>query len=256
MSSFSDQVLTVTGLNKRFGGLVATNDVAIDLKRRETLALIGPNGAGKSTLIMQLTGELRPDSGSIRLEGAEISRLSVPQRVHLGIARTFQITTVVPSFTVQENVAMAVQARAGHSFRFWRPARTDPALNVPASSIVGRSGLGKFAGTLAVALSHGHLRQLEIAIALASRPKVLLLDEPLAGMSGGDAVSMIALLRQLKSDCSMLLIEHDMRAVFDLADRIAVLVGGRVIVVDTPEVIRMHPEVRKAYLGDADLRDV
>ena len=146
---------------------------------------------------------------------------------------------------------MAVQARAGHSFRFWRPARTDPTLNIPASSIIGRSGLSEFAGTLAVTLSHGQLRQLEIAIALASRPKVLLLDEPLAGMSEGDAVSMIALLRELKSDCSMLLIEHDMSAVFDLADRIAVLVEGRVIVVDTPDVIRAHPEVRKAYLGDA-----
>jgi branched-chain amino acid transport system ATP-binding protein len=243
-------IMRVENLKKSFGGVTATNDVTFALEQGETLGFIGPNGAGKTTLVAQLIGELHQDSGHIWFMDQEISQFRVPERVHLGIARTFQITTVLRSFTVEDNVALAVQAKQGHSFRFWRSARRDPDLRKPARAVIEQVGLGDFADATAAELSHGQQRQLELAIALATEPKVLLLDEPLAGMSGQDALGMVALLKTLKSKYTILLIEHDMDAVFDLADRIMVLVQGEVLASDVPEKIRNHPGVREAYLGD------
>ena len=243
-------ILRVENLRKSFGGVAATNDVTFELEEGVTLGFIGPNGAGKTTLVAQLIGELRQDSGHIWFRDQEITNYRVPERVHLGIARTFQITNILRSFTVEDNVAMAVQAKHGHSFKFWRSARLDPDLRIPARKVIDQVGLGDFAGVTAAELSHGQLRQLELAIALATEPKVLLLDEPLAGMSGQDALGMVALLKTLKGKYTILLIEHDMDAVFDLADRITVLVQGQVLASDVPEKIRGDQAVREAYLGD------
>ena len=226
----SAQILEVRGLVKRFGGLIATDSLDLTVAASEVHALIGPNGAGKTTLIGQLAGELRPDAGSIRFDGRDVTGLEVHQRALAGLARSYQITQVVPDFTALENVMLAVQAHAGHSFRFWRPAR---------------------AGTVSAEMAHGEHRQLELAMALAGRPKLLLLDEPLAGMSRQENGEMIELLARLKGRYSMLLVEHDMDAVFALADRITVMVYGRIIASGAPEAIRADAEVRRAYLGEA-----
>ena len=209
-----------------------------------------PNGAGKTTLVEQLAGESRPDAGRIRFAGADITRHAAPARAALGIARSFQITSLFPNLTALDNVALAVQARSGHSFGLWHPARREAALRVPARAALEEVGLGERAAVPAGTLAHGEQRQLEIALALATRPRLLLLDEPTAGMSRVESLAMIALLAGLKGRLAMLLIEHDMDAVFALADRITVLVYGRVIASGTPADIRADPEVRRAYLGE------
>ena len=246
----TDRLLQVSHLTKSFGALRATDGVDLELREGETLAIIGPNGAGKTTLIGQLAGNLRPDAGEIRFAGEDITRLRAPQRALKGLARSFQITSVFPEFTALENVALAVQAHAGHSFRFWRAAMQDPALLEPARDRLKEVGLLERAEIPAVNLSHGEHRQLEVAMALAGRPRLLLLDEPMAGMGVEESQRMIALLGTLKSRQTMILVEHDMDAVFRLADRIAVLVYGRVIATGAPDAIRLNEEVRKAYLGE------
>jgi len=246
----SESLLQVAGLTKAFGALRATDAVDLEVQEGETLAVIGPNGAGKTTLIGQLAGNLRPDAGRIRFAGEDITALSAPRRARKGFARSFQITSVFPEFTALENVALAVQAHAGHSFRFWRPAMKDPALLEPARQVLKDVGLQDKVNALAANMSHGEHRQLEVAMALATRPRMLLLDEPMAGMGIDESQRMIELLGTLKRRQTMILVEHDMDAVFRLADRIAVLVYGRVIATGLPEDIKLNADVRKAYLGE------
>lgn len=245
----SDTLLEVSRLTKRFGGLIATNDLSLAVKRGETHAIIGPNGAGKTTLIAQLQGELRSDEGSIRFDGREILREPAYRRAGLGIARSFQITSIFPKFSTLANVALAVQAQKGHSFRFFRGAGTDPVLIEPARQAIATVGLSDRADTRAEDLSHGERRQLEIAMALAMRPSLLLLDEPMAGMSRRDGARMTQLLAELKRTYTIVLVEHDMDTVFSLADRISVLVAGRTIATGHPDEIRANAEVKAAYLG-------
>ena len=246
----TDALLEARGLVKRFGGLVATDQLDLSVRRGEIHAVIGPNGAGKTTLIGQLTGELRPDAGTILFDGADVTALPAPARARLGIARSFQITQIFRRFTVLENVMLAVQAREPHAFRFWEDARRDEALAAPARSVLEETGLAASAGRLAGALAHGEQRQLEIAMALATSPRMLLLDEPMAGMGREESERMTALLRRLKARETILLVEHDMDVVFALADRVTVLVYGRAIASGTPDEIRANPEVRTAYLGE------
>jgi branched-chain amino acid transport system ATP-binding protein len=242
--------LDVQGLVKSFGGLVATNRVRLSVRAGETHAIIGPNGAGKTTLISQLAGDLSPDAGAVVLEGRDITALGAPARSRLGIARSFQITSVFREFSALDNVALAVQAHAGSSFRFWRPARADRALRDPARAMLESVGLGARGDVVAANLSHGEQRQLEIAMALATGPRLLLLDEPVAGMGLEESQQMVQLLRSLKARHSMVLVEHDMDAVWALADRVSVMVYGRIIATGPPEEIRANPEVRAAYLGE------
>jgi branched-chain amino acid transport system ATP-binding protein len=246
----AEPLLEVRGVTKRFGGLVATDDIDLDVREGETHALIGPNGAGKTTLIGQLAGDLTPDAGRIRFGGEDITRLSAPARSLRGLARSFQITSIFREATALDNVALAVQAHAGSSFRFWRAARTDPALRGPAREILTSVGLGLRADVVATTLAHGEQRQLEIAMVLATRPRLLLLDEPMAGMGPEESQRMIAFLRELKGRHTILLVEHDMDAVFALADRISVLVDGRLVATGSPEQVRTNSEVRRAYLGE------
>jgi branched-chain amino acid transport system ATP-binding protein len=243
-------LLQIERLSKRFQGIVASDGISLEVRRGELHALIGPNGAGKTTLIGQLTGEVTPDSGAIRFDERDITALPTYRRSALGLARTFQITSLFLDFTALDNVALAVQAHAGHSFRFWRNARRDSRLRDPARAALERVGLAARADVVASKLSHGEHRQLEIAMALAVAPRMLLLDEPLAGMGAEESGRMIKTLLELKRQLTMLLVEHDMEAVFALADRITVLVNGRVIASDSPEAIRANPEVRSSYLGD------
>ena len=245
----AEPVLQIQGLCKNFGSLVATDSLHLEILEGEIHAVIGPNGAGKTTLIAQLSGELPPDAGRVRFKGRDITALSTPARSALGLARSFQITSIFPDLTTLDNVALAVQAHAGHSFRFWRPARQDAELRQPALEILIEIGLSQRAEEPAANLSHGEQRQLEIAMALATAPSLLLLDEPMAGMGREESAHMVQLLRDLKGQHTIVLIEHDMDAVFALADRITVLVYGRAIVTDTPEAIRASDEVRAAYLG-------
>jgi branched-chain amino acid transport system ATP-binding protein len=246
----ADALLAIEGLTKRFGGVIASDDITLAVPTGELHAVIGPNGAGKTTLIGELTGEIAPDAGRIRFDGADITALPVHRRSRLGLARSFQITSLFLAFTALDNVALAVQAHAGHSFRFWRNARRDPQLTEPARAALQRVGLAERADVLVSNLSHGEHRQLEIAMALATGPRLLLLDEPMAGMGPDESARMVRTLRELKRELTILLIEHDMEAVFALADRITVLVYGRVIASGKPEVIRANPEVREAYLGE------
>jgi len=246
----AEALLETAGLTKRFGGLVATGDVSLSLAPGEIHAVIGPNGAGKTTLIGQLSGELKPDSGAIRFAGADISRPGPARRAALGIARSFQITSIFREFTTLDNVALAIQARAGHSFRFWRAARRDASLRDPAFAALGVVGLAGRADLPAGSLAHGEKRALELAMALATGPRLLLLDEPMAGMGPEESASMVRLLAGLKGRFSIVLVEHDMDAVFALADRITVMVYGRVIASAEPAAIRADPEVRRAYLGE------
>jgi branched-chain amino acid transport system ATP-binding protein len=244
--------LEVRGLVKRFGGLLATDHVDLDLVRGELHAVIGPNGAGKTTLINQLSGEIIPDEGRIVFDGHDLTREPPNQRAMAGLGRSFQITSVFNDFTVLQNAALAVQAHAGHSFRFWRPAASEPALTKPAMAALEQVGLAARAHTPVAVLAHGERRQLEIAMVLATGAKCLLLDEPMAGMSPAESEAVVTLLRQLKGEHTILLVEHDMDAVFALADRLTVLVYGRPIATGTPGQIRNHPEVREAYLGDQE----
>lgn len=246
----SEPLLNVTGLVKTFGGLTATDDVSLDVAPDEVHAVIGPNGAGKTTFIAQISGALRPDAGSILFAGADITRLATPKRAQLGLARSFQITSIFRDFTAEDNVAMAVQAHDGHSFRFWRKARLDPSLRDPAKAALDRVGLGARGDVIAGALAHGEQRQLELAMALATDPAMLLLDEPMAGMGTEESARMVDLLRDLKGSIAILLVEHDMDAVFALADRITVLVRGCAIATGTPAAIRDDEQVRQAYLGE------
>ncbi|MGD9617398.1 MAG: ABC transporter ATP-binding protein [Alphaproteobacteria bacterium] len=252
MAEPSSPLLATARLSKRFGGLLALGEVTLAVMPGELHAIIGPNGAGKTTLISALAGELRPDNGTIRFAGRDISGLSPAQRAALGIARSFQITSVFREFTALDNVALAVQAREGHSFHFWRPASRDKRLRDPARAALAGVGLADRAGTPAAVLSHGERRALELAMVLASGPRLLLLDEPMAGMGAAESAEMIALLARLKGRFAILLVEHDMDAVFALADRITVLVYGRVIASGAPEAIRADPEVRRAYLGEEE----
>jgi branched-chain amino acid transport system ATP-binding protein len=248
----ADALLQIEGLSKRFGGVIASDAITLAVPAGELHAVIGPNGAGKTTLIGELAGEIAPDAGRIRFDGADITALPAWRRSALGLARSFQITSLFPDFTALDNVALAVQAHAGHSFRFWRDARSERDLREPARAALERVGLGERGDTLAANLSHGEQRQLEIAMALATRPRLLLLDEPMAGMGTEEAARMLRILRDLKQELTIVLIEHDMEAVFALADRITVLVYGRVLATGTPAAIRADDEVRKAYLGAPD----
>jgi branched-chain amino acid transport system ATP-binding protein len=232
--------------------VIASDGVDLVVPARELHAVIGPNGAGKTTLIGQLTGEIAPDAGRIRFAGEDITALPIHRRSWRGLARSFQITSLFDDFTALDNVALAVQAHAGHSFRMWRDARTEAALREPARETLARVGLAGREHVIVSSMSHGEHRQLEIAMALATHPRMLLLDEPMAGMGPEESVRMIALLRELKRDLTILLIEHDMDAVFALADRISVLVYGRVIATGEPAAIRANEEVRRAYLGEQD----
>ena len=244
--------LEVRGLVKRFGGLLATDHLDLSLQRGEIHAVIGPNGAGKTTLINQLSGEILPDEGRIVFDGHDLTREPPNQRAMAGLGRSFQITSVFNDFTVLQNAALAVQAHAGHSFRFWKPAASEPALTKPAMAALEQVGLAARAHTPVAVLAHGERRQLEIAMVLATGAKCLLLDEPMAGMSPAESEAVVTLLRQLKGEHTILLVEHDMDAVFALADRLTVLVYGRPIATGTPEQIRNHPEVREAYLGEQE----
>jgi len=243
-------VLEVRGLTKSYGALRASDGIDFDVRAGETHAVIGPNGAGKTTFISQLAGDLRPDAGRIVFAGEDVTQLRAPRRARKGLARSFQITSVYNEFTALDNVALAVQARSSHSFRFWRDARRDPALREPARRLLDEVGLGARADLLAASMSHGEHRQLEVAMALALEPRLLLLDEPMAGMGAKESQRMIGFLGTLKGRYSIVLVEHDMDAVFRLADRVSVLVYGRVIATGAPEAIRASAEVRAAYLGE------
>ena len=248
-----DAVLVAQGLNKSFGGLQAATDLSVSARRGEIHAVIGPNGAGKTTFVHMLSGFLRPDSGKIEFQGHDITDLSPAARVRRGLARSFQITSVFREFTVLENVVLPVQSRQGHSFRFWRSALNDPTLLEPARALLEEVGLGDRAEAVAGHLAHGEQRQLEIAIALATRPSFLLLDEPMAGMGPDENRALIDFLGELKTNRGMLLVEHDLDAVFALADRITVLVYGRVVASGSPDEIRRDAQVRNAYLGETQM---
>jgi branched-chain amino acid transport system ATP-binding protein len=245
-----EPILEVDGLTKSFGALRATDGVSLAVYPQQIHAQIGPNGAGKTTLLAQIAGELAPDAGSIRFLGRDVGALSVARRARMGLARTFQISSLAPAFSALRNVMLAVQAGQGTSFRFWKPARADRRLVEPAMAALERVGLAARAQERVGTLSHGERRQVELAVALAMRPKLLLLDEPMAGLGAEDARRMTEVLAGLRAEAAMLLIEHDMDAVFALADRISVMVYGRVIASGAPDQIRASAEVREAYLGD------
>ena len=245
-----ETLLRVEGLSKHFGGVVAVDGVGLEVARGELHALIGPNGAGKTTIIHHLSGASPPDAGRIVFEGRDVTRLAFHERVALGLARSFQITSIFRQFSVLDNIALAVQARSGSSLSFWRPLAAERALGEEARRIVAEAGLAGREDVLAGNLAHGEQRQLEVGLALATRPKLALLDEPTAGMGPEDAQRMIAFLNGLKGAVTILLVEHDRDAVFRLADRISVLVNGRVIATGAPAEIRANGEVRRAYLGE------
>jgi branched-chain amino acid transport system ATP-binding protein len=242
-------MLEVKGLRKNFGALRASDGVDLEVREGETHAVIGPNGAGKTTLIAQLAGNLRPDAGRIRFDGEDITGLPAHKRARRGLARSFQITSVYAEFSALDNVALAVQAQSRRT-GFWRPARRDPELTEPARRILDEVGLSARSNIVAANLAHGEQRQLEVAIVLATRPRLLLLDEPMAGMGVDESQQMIGMLGGLKRRQTIVLVEHDMDAVFRLADRISVLVYGRIIATGTPDEIRANREVRAAYLGE------
>ena len=246
----AEPLLKVQGLVKRFGGLVATDKVSLDIRHGEIHALIGPNGAGKTTLIAQLSGSLASDAGRLGFDGSDISALPQHERVRRGLARSYQITSIFKKFSVLDNVALAVQARSGTSMSFWRPLAAETALFEEAAELVRRVGLGGREHAMAGNLAHGEQRQLEVGLALATQPKLILLDEPMAGMGPEESVRIIELREKVREEVTVLLVEHDMDAVFRLADRISVLVNGRLIATGEPEAIRVNPEVKKAYLGD------
>jgi branched-chain amino acid transport system ATP-binding protein len=248
-----DPVLRLQALRKNFGGLVVTDDVTLEVEAAELHAVIGPNGAGKTTLINQISGLLAPDDGRILLAGADVTRMPPHRRAMRGLARSFQVTSILPGFSVVENVALAVQARSGSSFRFIGRAADEAALNGQAQAALAETGLADRAEVPAGRLSHGEKRALELAIVLAMRPKLLLLDEPMAGTGREETNRLIALLRRLKGRFGIVLVEHDMTAVFALADRISVMINGRVIATGTPDEVRADPQVTAAYLGDEAL---
>ncbi|MDI2057070.1 MULTISPECIES: ABC transporter ATP-binding protein [Bradyrhizobium] len=245
-----DPLLRVDNLVRRFGGITATDNLSMEVKPGELHAIIGPNGAGKTTLISQLTGQVMPNSGTIRFAGRDVTNLPSYKRSRLGLARSFQITSLLKDFSAIDNVALAAQAHDGHSFRFWGNARKERHLREAARAALARVGLGARADIVVSQLSHGEQRELELAVALATRPQLLLLDEPMAGLGVTESARMVALLKELRKEVTIVLVEHDMEAVFALADRITVLVYGRVIACDVPDAIRKHDEVKRAYLGE------
>ncbi|NBJ10848.1 ABC transporter ATP-binding protein [Microvirga arsenatis] len=249
----AEPMLELRNLRKNYGALVVTDDVSLAVNSGELHAVIGPNGAGKTTLIHQISGMLPSNSGKILFAGEDITQLSMPQRVAKGLARSFQITSILPGFSALENVSLAIQARSGSSFRFFGNAAQERALNEPAMDCLTHVGLSARAHIPAGLLSHGEKRQLELAIGLATEPKLLLLDEPLAGTGHDESQRVVETLRRLKGRLTIVLIEHDMEAVFSLADRVSVLVYGRLIATDTPERVRANPEVRAAYLGEEEM---
>lgn len=249
----SETMLSLRALRKSFGSFVVTDNVSLDVKRGELHALIGPNGAGKTTIIHQIAGTLTPTSGDILLNGESIVRLPVQARVHKGLARSFQITSILPGFSVLDNVALAIQARSGSSFRFLRSAASDKTINGAAFLALHEVGLSNRLNLRAGLLSHGEKRLLELALAIATQPRCLVLDEPLAGLGPDESERAIAMLRGLKARYTIVLVEHDMDAVFSLADRVSVLVYGRIIATGTPAEIQRNADVRKAYLGEEEL---
>jgi len=243
-------LLQLQNLRKSYGALKVTDDVSVEVTRGELHAIIGPNGAGKTTLIHQISGIAHSDSGRILFEGEDVTQEKMHQLVARGLARSFQITSILPGFTALENVAMAVQAREGTSFSFFGDPSREEALTRPAMEALRLVDLETRADIPSGELSHGEKRQLELAIALATQPKMLLLDEPLAGTGREESERVVATLKSLKGRYTILLIEHDIEAVFALADRVSVLVYGRIIASGQPETVRADPEVRKAYLGE------
>ncbi len=243
-------LLVVDSLVKRFGGLVATDNVTLAVPAGQIHAIIGPNGAGKTTLLSQLAGELRSDAGTIHFDGEDITALPAHIRAARGLARSFQINSVFKDFTALENVALAIQVHEGHCFRFWGQVAKDAALQSAALGFLAQVNLEERANIIAANLAYGERRALEVAIALASRPKLLLLDEPTSGMGANESAEIVTLLAKLKRTLTILLIEHDMNAVFALADRITVLVYGRTVAAGSPEEIRANTDVRRAYLGE------
>ncbi|WP_213739975.1 ATP-binding cassette domain-containing protein [Bradyrhizobium sp. dw_411] len=246
----ADPLLRVENLVRRFGGIVATDNLSLDIAKGELHAIIGPNGAGKTTLISQLTGQLSPSAGTIHFAGRDVTQLPAWRRSTLGLARSFQITSLLPDFTAADNVALAAQAHDGHSFYFWGQARKEKHLRDAALSALTRVGLDHRADVVVSRLSHGEQRELELAVALATKPQLLLLDEPMAGLGSTESTRMVKLLQELRREVTIVLVEHDMEAVFALADRISVLVYGRVIASGSPAEIRGNEEVKRAYLGD------
>ncbi len=246
----SDPVLEVSGVTKTFGALLACNKIELDLQPGEIHAVIGPNGAGKSTLIKQIAGEQKPDSGTFKFAGHNIDILSASQRARAGLVRTFQISSLAGEFSALQNVMLAVQGASAHTFRFFKPVQSDMSLVEPAMEFLKNAGLEERAHTAASELSHGERRQLEIAIALAMQPKAFMLDEPMAGIGPGGSKVLTGILDQLRQQAPILLVEHDMDAVFSLADRISVLVQGRNFATGTVAEIRNNQAVRDAYLGE------
>ena len=246
----AEPVLRLKGLRKSFGSLVVTDDVTLDVAAGETHAIIGPNGAGKTTLINQISGLIPPDDGKILFSGADVTALPPETRAMRGLSRSFQITSILPRFPVLENVALAVQARVGSSLRFFGRAADESALNLPAMAALEQTGIADRAHLPAGELSHGEKRALELAIALAMKPKLLLLDEPMAGIGREETERLVELLRSLKTQFTMILVEHDMAAVFALADRISVLIRGRLLTTGLPQEVRTEPQVVDAYLGE------
>jgi len=246
----TETVLTVNGLNKSYGALKATDNVSFDVQKGEIHTLIGPNGAGKSTLIGQITGWIKPDSGTVFLDKNDISRLCVAKRSRLGIGRSFQVSCLAMELSARRNIMLAVQAQQGSSFQFWKAINKDKKLIEESDNILKQLHIYEYADTLTSELSHGKRRELEVACALALKPKILLLDEPMAGLDPASTAGLISFLEKLKSKIPILLIEHDMDAVFKLSDRISVLLYGKIIFSGTPDEIRASKLVREAYLGD------
>jgi branched-chain amino acid transport system ATP-binding protein len=246
----AEPALVLDGLSRSFGGIHAVAGVSLAVQPGELHALIGPNGAGKTTLINLITGELRPDAGRVTLRGRDLTRLPVDARARLGLGRSFQLTSILPGMTLLENVALAAQARRGSSFVFFRDLLGSRELVMVASTALARVGLASLAEAPAASLAHGQKRRLELAMVLANEPLALLLDEPMAGMGPEESAEMVTLLRSLKGRYPILLVEHDMDAVFALADRVSVLVQGRILASGAPAAIRADPEVREAYLGE------
>lgn len=245
-----EPLLRLERLRKSFGSLVVTDDVTLDIIPGEMHAIIGPNGAGKTTLINQISGLTAPDDGNILFAGADVTHLPPEQRALLGLARSFQITSILPGFPVLENVALAVQARAGSSMRFIGRAADETALNRPAMAALEQAGIADRAQMRAGELSHGEKRALELAIALAMQPTLLLLDEPMAGIGREETERLVELLLQLKGQLTMILVEHDMAAVFALADRVSVMIRGSLLITGLPDQVRADPQVVTAYLGE------
>lgn len=246
-------LLQTAAITKRYGALLVTDQVSLDIRPGELHAIIGPNGAGKTTLINQLSGELASDSGQIRFDGRDVTALGIHARARLGLVRSYQITSVFDEFTVRENAALAAMGARQHAFKFWQGLLTDQAARAAADEGIQAAGLTRQANLLASALGYGERRQLELAMALAAKPTFLLLDEPMAGMSVQESAAVVQLLQSLKKTYTILLVEHDMNAVFALADRISVLVYGRILVTGTPDEIKQNEEVRAVYLGDEEV---